>query len=235
MEGDTRPARRMVSSRVSPRWYLIRWVTPFKRTTTFSGASSGWQSGGFKSCSCMSPKGSGRRCIDGRADEQLRDVGSRWKRHDKQDSGRHILRLHGALFPDVLVYEFAVVWVSDSFRDLGCGGPGLDDADATEDAFATKVTWIKQAAGDRFPALELNTLVQAVIITDDPNGAARTLSAEWKLTVEQLLVSPLLLIGSVEEIATTLRRRREQLGISSITVFEKDLDTFAKVIERITR
>ena len=119
-------------------------------------------------------------------------------------------------------------------------GSGLDLADATEDVFALKLSWIKQAAADRFPALELNTLVQAVIITDDRDAAARALSAKWKqpaeeLPAEQLLVSPLVLIGSVEEIAAVLQRRREQLGISSITVFERDLDSFAQVIERIAR
>jgi probable F420-dependent oxidoreductase len=113
-------------------------------------------------------------------------------------------------------------------------GSGLDSNDATEAAFATKLSWVKQAAGDRFPSLDLNTLVQTVIITDDPDAAARTLSAEWKEPVEQLVVSPLVLIGSVEAIAATLQRRREQLGISSITVFEKDLDSFARVIERIS-
>jgi probable F420-dependent oxidoreductase len=119
-------------------------------------------------------------------------------------------------------------------------GSGLELSDATEDAFATKLAWIKQEAGDRFPALELNTLVQAVIITDDREAAARTLWDRWKqpgedLPVEQLLASPLVLVGSVDEIAASLQRRREQLGISSITVFERDLENFAKVIERLSR
>ena len=114
-------------------------------------------------------------------------------------------------------------------------GSGLNTADATEQAFGVKVAWIKEAAGDRFSTLELNTLVQAVTVTSDRDAAARTLSANWKQPADQLLVSPLVLIGSVEEVASTLERRREQLGISSITVFEKDLDGFAQVIERIAR
>ena len=114
-------------------------------------------------------------------------------------------------------------------------GSGLDTADATEQAFGVKVAWIKEAAGDRFSTLELNTLVQAVTVTSDRDAAARTLSANWKQPADQLLVSPLVLIGGVEEVASTLERRREQLGISSITVFEKDLDGFAQVIERIAR
>lgn len=119
-------------------------------------------------------------------------------------------------------------------------GSGLELADATEGAFTEKVGWVKQAAGPRFPGLELNTLVQAVIITDDREGAARELWTRWNLAADelpadQLLASPLVLIGRAEEIASTLERRREQLGIASITVFERDLENFAKVIERITR
>jgi probable F420-dependent oxidoreductase len=114
-------------------------------------------------------------------------------------------------------------------------GSGLDDADATEEAFLRKLEWVKQAAGDRLPTLSFNTLVQTVIITDDRDGAVRKLSAEWKQPVEQLLVSPLVLIGTVDEIVATVQRRREQLGIGSITVFEKDIDNFRQVIERLRR
>jgi probable F420-dependent oxidoreductase len=113
-------------------------------------------------------------------------------------------------------------------------GSGLDENDATEAAFATKLGWIRQAAGEGFAAKELNTLVQAVIVTDDVDGAARRLSAEWTQPVDQLLGSPLVLIGSVETIAATLERRREQLGISFITVFEKDLDSAAPVVARLS-
>ena len=112
-------------------------------------------------------------------------------------------------------------------------GSGLDDADAGLAPFHDKVDWIKQAAGNRFDRLELNTLVQAVVITDDARGEAERLGPEWKLSADALLESPLLLIGSVDDMVTTIQRRRDQLGITSITVFEKDLEKMAKVIERV--
>jgi probable F420-dependent oxidoreductase len=112
-------------------------------------------------------------------------------------------------------------------------GSGLKDSDATEGAFAEKIAWIEEAAGGRFTAIELNTLVQAVIVTNDVQGEAERLSGEWQLPVNDVLGSPLLLIGSVEQIAATLEQRRERLGISSITVFEKDLDNFSGVISRL--
>jgi probable F420-dependent oxidoreductase len=112
-------------------------------------------------------------------------------------------------------------------------GSGLEDADAGELAFQQKIGWVRDAAGSRFDSLELNTLVQAVLTTDDPNTAAAKLAAEWQMPAHELLRSPLLLIGSVDQIAETLHMRRDQLGLSSITVFEKDMERLAPVIERL--
>jgi probable F420-dependent oxidoreductase len=112
-------------------------------------------------------------------------------------------------------------------------GSGLEDADATEEAFLEKIRWIQQAAGKRFEDLELNTLVQAVVVTDDARREAERLEKEWQLSAETLQASPLLLLGSADSIADSLRRRRARLGISSITVFEKDLESFGQVIARL--
>jgi probable F420-dependent oxidoreductase len=109
-------------------------------------------------------------------------------------------------------------------------GSGLKDADARESAFTEKIGWIKDAAGDRFKRIELNTLVQQVEITDEIDRDAKRIATEWELPVEDVLGSPLLLIGTVQQIAARLRARRETLGISSITVFEKDYERFAPVV-----
>ncbi len=114
-------------------------------------------------------------------------------------------------------------------------GTGLDTTDGTEEAFARKTDWIREAAGDRFNSLELSTLVQAVVITDDRGAAAARLTSQFKQPVEALIDSPLFLIGSVGQIIASLEHRRAHLGISSITVFEKDVDNLAPVIGRIAR
>jgi probable F420-dependent oxidoreductase len=114
-------------------------------------------------------------------------------------------------------------------------GSGLEDADARPDAFTRKVAWIRDAAGDRFSAIELNTLVQTVVITDHPRAAAAPLAKEYEMDIDQVFETPLVLIGSVDQIAQTLRQRRERYGISYITVFEKDLENLGKVINRLGR
>jgi alkanesulfonate monooxygenase SsuD/methylene tetrahydromethanopterin reductase-like flavin-dependent oxidoreductase (luciferase family) len=96
-----------------------------------------------------------------------------------------------------------------------------------------KIEWIREAAGKRFDRIVLSMLVQVVAMTNDREAEAERIAAEFKVPPIALRASPLILIGSVEEIADTLLQRRERLGISYITVFEKDLDSLARVIERI--
>jgi probable F420-dependent oxidoreductase len=114
-------------------------------------------------------------------------------------------------------------------------GSGLEDADASPEAFTRKVAWIRDAAGGRFSAIELNTLVQTVVITDKPRDAAAPLAKEYGMEVDEVFETPLLLIGSVDQIAEALQQRRERFGLSYITVFEKDLENLGKVINRLGR
>ena len=114
-------------------------------------------------------------------------------------------------------------------------GSGLEDADASAEAFERKLAWIRDGAGDRFSRIELSTLVQSVVITDHPLDAAKPLAKEYGVEAEEVLETPLVLIGSVDQIAETLERRRDRFGLSYITVFEKDLESLAKVIARVGR
>lgn len=110
-------------------------------------------------------------------------------------------------------------------------GSGLEDGDASAAAFEQKLRLVRDVAGSRFDQLELNTLVQDVIVTDDARGAAATLTGDWGMSVQDLLESPLLLIGTKEEIRQKLRVMRDRLRISYVTVFEKNMEAMAPVIE----
>ena len=112
-------------------------------------------------------------------------------------------------------------------------GAGLDDADASAPSFDRKVALIKEAAGDRFPSLQLNTLVQSVVVTDDRRGAAQSMAKDWELPVAELLDSPLLLIGTLDQLVEQLHHRRERFGLTYFTVFERDMASLARVIERL--
>jgi probable F420-dependent oxidoreductase len=102
----------------------------------------------------------------------------------------------------------------------------------TDAALAEQIEWVRSAAGARFDGLELSTLVQGITVTDDRVAAAEAVQPLLpSLAVDDILSSPYGLIGSIEEIADQLRERRDRLGISYITVFEKDFDAMTKVIE----
>ena len=94
--------------------------------------------------------------------------------------------------------------------------------------------WVDAAAGDRFAELELSVLVQGVVLTDDRRATADALAPLLPtLSVDDILTSPYSLIGTPTQIAEQLRERRQRLGISYLTVFEKDLDAMAAVMAEL--
>jgi probable F420-dependent oxidoreductase len=115
----------------------------------------------------------------------------------------------------------------------------IDLRSITAQATDQKIEWIRQAAGEKFDALELNTLMLAIIITNDRQAAAEKIANDWKLDMEkisipELLESPTLLIGSEAEMIEELQRRRERYGISYYSIFgEQYIDTFAPIVARL--
>jgi hypothetical protein len=53
------------------------------------------------------------------------------------------------------------------------------------------------------------------------------------LHAADILQSPYVLIGTVDQIIEDLQMRRERWGISSYVIFERDMDTFAPVVARL--
>ena len=112
-------------------------------------------------------------------------------------------------------------------------GSGFDLEDITAAATDDKVAAIRAAAGERFSALELNILLQALIVTDDTQAEADRISQRWELPAGDILDAPPVLIGPVEQIAETLRARRERFGISYVVARGEWLDDFAPVVARL--
>jgi len=105
----------------------------------------------------------------------------------------------------------------------------------TPAAMTQKIAWIRQAAGQRFAQLELNMIIFATIVTNDRAQAARQLSERFKLTEEQVLAIPHILIGSPSQICEEILKRREKYGISYISLFEESAEAFAPVIAQLAR
>ena len=124
--------------------------------------------------------------------------------------------------------------------------PSASDREVTRDlrsitvaATIEKLGWVREAAGDRFDDLEFNVYPTGVppIVTDHARKAAADVLDQLgpppgtAITIDELLESPHMLIGSVSGLVAKLQEQRERLGISSIMV--GDLDTLAPVVERL--
>jgi probable F420-dependent oxidoreductase len=113
-------------------------------------------------------------------------------------------------------------------------GGGLDRADFGDAALLQKIEWVRAAAGPRFDSLELHTLIQAVTVSDQRTAAADRLASRFGVARDLVLETPYVLLGTIDEICETVRRRRERYGISYLTVFERDAEAFAPVVARLT-
>lgn len=104
----------------------------------------------------------------------------------------------------------------------------------------------REAAGDRFDALTLNTLLLHAEITTNRRAAAerwldgvRTGSSAFagaftfdaEIGVDELLGSPYFAFGTVEEVAEHLRHCRETMGFSYWVVYPHLFDTVAPVLD----
>src|ERR671918_244874 len=101
-------------------------------------------------------------------------------------------------------------------------------------AVDAQVRLVREAAGDSFDTIELNALIQRVVETDDRRAAAVELAQQWpQLSADEILESPYILAGTVEEMAEQLQARRERWGISYFTTQQAYGDAFAPVVARL--
>ena len=98
-----------------------------------------------------------------------------------------------------------------------------------------RISLVRAAAGeDRYSQLEINALVQRVVVTDDRRQTAEDLSRRWtQLNADEILQSPFVLIGTVDQLIENLVANRERWDISSYAIFESDIEIFAPVVARL--
>ena len=119
--------------------------------------------------------------------------------------------------------------------------PGVrgDPSSITIAATEEKIGWVREAAGARFDRLELNIYpsMSPVVVTDHARPAASRLANRLakrtgvEVSPGDLLDSPHIFIGSVDELVDKFRSLRERLGVSSIMV--GTLDELSGVVERL--
>lgn len=95
---------------------------------------------------------------------------------------------------------------------------------------------LREAAGERWPHLELSKIV-TVVTSDHPEQAAAGLARKrgWSgVTPDQVLEMPSVLIGTEDGIAELLLERRERYGFSYYVVGRASMSALAPVVARLS-
>jgi probable F420-dependent oxidoreductase len=87
---------------------------------------------------------------------------------------------------------------------------------------------VRSSAGAGWPSLEMHALVQQVMVTPDRRQRAEEVAQRTRMTVEDILATPYLCLGTHEDIAEHLIGCRERWGIGYFSV--RSIDAFAPVI-----
>lgn len=110
-----------------------------------------------------------------------------------------------------------------------------DPAPRLAAAVQRQLGWIREAAGDRFAAIELSLVPNVIIADDHERAAADSIRARgWcGVSVADVLAMPSELIGSVDRVIATLQARREQYGFSYYVISDADMEAVAPIVARL--
>jgi probable F420-dependent oxidoreductase len=100
-------------------------------------------------------------------------------------------------------------------------GGGADIGSDTDAVVGAKVSWVREAAGERFDQLELAALIWQVVVTDHPRSAAEAVAPRRGSTGDQVLASPYFLLGSLPASGEQVEALRERHGISYLAIFPR--------------
>ena len=118
-----------------------------------------------------------------------------------------------------------------------------DTLSMTLAALEEKVAWVREAAGERFGEIELNTyeVGAPVIVTDQARPEARRwmdqLRSAWggmEMSEDEFIASPHTFIGSLDQLCEKFQMLRERFGISYAMVRPRSRAAFGPVLERLT-
>ena len=118
--------------------------------------------------------------------------------------------------------------------NLAAGDVGPELArSALAPRFRERVAWVKEAAGERFGELELHCHTVFCLIGVDRRETAKAMAPSFGIDPDDALEVPIVMVGSVEEVADGLEQRREEYGFSYWAVPGDALEAFAPVVARL--
>jgi probable F420-dependent oxidoreductase len=105
--------------------------------------------------------------------------------------------------------------------------------DAMPSAIDAKVALVRESAGERWSALELNAWISTARLTDDPAGLLGGVAASAEVSMEDVLGSPVILVGTENEVVERLRARRDRWGYSYTCLPQAAARSFAPVVQQL--
>jgi probable F420-dependent oxidoreductase len=119
--------------------------------------------------------------------------------------------------------------------NLASGAIGADTAlDSMAGRIDEKLEWLRAGAGDRFDDIEISTTLFFTQVTDDGATVTENVSGLFGVSADEVAQSPIVAIGTVDEISDSLQARRERWGYSYIIVNAEGFEALAPVVERLT-
>lgn len=103
----------------------------------------------------------------------------------------------------------------------------------TADSTHRKIGWVKESARERFNDIELTIMVSDVVVTNDRSAMAQRLAAAMNVSPEEVLASPQVLLGTIDEMVEDLQRRRDEFGLSYFVVVDSNMETLAPIVARL--
>jgi probable F420-dependent oxidoreductase len=101
---------------------------------------------------------------------------------------------------------------------------------ATEAETARKVALVREAAGDRFDALELNMFIADAGLIGSGSPAVSSLVTAAKSMLTRVIATPYVLYGTIGQLRDQLLERRERLGISYYSIPGHAMEAMAPLV-----
>lgn len=121
---------------------------------------------------------------------------------------------------------------------LHAGSVGPEAAlSALGERFLERRNWVEEAAGDRFPELELqmNTFMTAVTATtSEADEMFERMAPMFGLSPDQARTIPMVLAGTVNDVCEQLHHHRELYGTSYWVIHEGEADAMAPVVAKMS-
>ena len=110
----------------------------------------------------------------------------------------------------------------------------VNDAGLTPDEEAVRrCSFARDAAGDRFAALDVESSPYFAAITDDPRPKLAALADRFGASTDTLLDHPNVLMGTEDVVVDRLLARRERYGVNYVSFQQAQVDEFAPIVARL--